>query len=35
MLSGFSSSGAGKLIGPDGNEMDTEDFLASLETYET
>ena len=34
VLSGFSSSGAGKLIGPDGNEMDTEDFLASLETYE-
>ena len=30
-LSGFSSSGAGKLIGPDGQEMDTEDFLASLE----
>jgi hypothetical protein len=31
-LSGFSSLGAGKLIGPDGQEMDTEDFLASLET---
>jgi len=30
-LSGFSSAGAGKLIGPDGQEMDTEDFLASLE----
>ena len=29
-LSGFSSTGAGQLIGPDGNEMDTEDFLASL-----
>ncbi len=31
-LSGFSNAGAGKLIGPDGQEMDTEDFLASLET---
>ena len=30
-LSGFSSAGAGKLIGPDGQEMDNEDFLASLE----
>ena len=30
-LSGFSSAGAGKLIGPDGQEMDTEDFLSSLE----
>jgi len=30
-LSGFSSAGAGKLIGPDGQEMDTEEFLASLE----
>ena len=30
-LSGFSTVGAGKLIGPDGQEMDTEDFLASLE----
>jgi len=30
-LSGFSSAGAGKLIGPDGNAMDTEEFLASLE----
>jgi hypothetical protein len=30
-LSGFSSAGAGKLIGPDGNEMDTEEFLSSLE----
>ena len=33
-LTGFSSAGAGKLIGPDGNEMDTEEFLSSLETYE-
>ena len=31
VLSGFSSDGAGKLIGPDGNAMDTEEFLASLE----
>ncbi len=30
-LRGFSTSGAGKLIGPSGNEMDTEEFLASLE----
>ena len=29
-LSGFTSGGAGKLAGPDGNEMDTEEFLASL-----
>jgi len=33
MMTGFSSAGASKLIGPDGQEMDTEDFLASLETY--
>ena len=32
-LSGFSGDGAGKLIGPDGNAMDTEEFLASLEVY--
>jgi hypothetical protein len=32
-MSGFSNAGAGKLIGPDGQEMDNEDFLASLETY--
>src|SRR6056300_774261 len=31
VLSGFSSDGAGKLIGPDGNAMDTEEFLSSLE----
>ena len=29
-VSGFSSFNAGKLTGPDGNEMDTEAFLASL-----
>jgi hypothetical protein len=30
IMSGFGSDGAGKLIGPDGNPMDTESFLASL-----
>ena len=30
-LRNFQSGGAGKLIGPSGNEMDTEEFLASLE----
>jgi hypothetical protein len=29
-LSGFSSAGAGKLIGPDGQEMDNEAFLSDL-----
>jgi hypothetical protein len=29
-MSGFSSVGAGKLIGPDGQEMDTESFLSDL-----
>jgi len=29
-LTGFSRLGQGKLAGPDGNEMDTEEFLASL-----
>lgn len=29
-VTGFSSYNAGKLTGPDGNEMDTEAFLASL-----
>lgn len=29
-VTGFSSFNAGRLIGPDGNEMDTETFLASL-----
>ena len=29
-LAGFSNAGAGQLTGPDGNTMDTEDFLASL-----
>ncbi len=30
-LSGFSSAGAGRLTGADGNQMDTESFLASLQ----
>ena len=34
-LSGFTSGGAGKLIGPNGHEMDTEEFLASLEVVTT
>ena len=34
-LCGFSNSGAGKLIGPDGNEMDTEAFLSDLRLYGT
>jgi hypothetical protein len=29
-VTGFSSNNAGRLTGPDGNEMDTESFLASL-----
>ena len=29
-ISGFSTSGAGKLIGPDGQEMDNESFLSDL-----
>ena len=32
-LSGFSQSGTGKLTGPDGNEQDTEEFLASLTVH--
>jgi len=32
-LSGFTSGGAGKLKGPDGNEMDSEEFLASLQVF--
>jgi len=31
VLSGFSSAGAGKLIGPDGQEMDNESFLSDLQ----
>jgi hypothetical protein len=29
-ITGFSTTNAGRLTGPDGNEMDTEEFLASL-----
>ena len=29
-VGGFNSDGAGRLTGPNGNEMDTEEFLASL-----
>jgi hypothetical protein len=29
-VSGFSADGQGRLIGPDGNAMDTEEFLSSL-----
>jgi hypothetical protein len=29
-VSGFTNSGAGKLIGPNGNEMDSEEFLSDL-----
>ena len=32
-VGGFSNFNAGKLTGPDGNEMDTEEFLASLKVY--
>jgi hypothetical protein len=32
-LCGFADTGAGKLIGPDGNEMDTETFLSDLIIY--
>jgi hypothetical protein len=32
-LSGFSSAGVGKLIGPDGQEIDTESFLSNLVLY--
>lgn len=32
-VKGFANYNAGKLTGPDGNEMDTEAFLASLKVY--
>lgn len=32
-VTGFSSYNKGRLTGPDGNEMDTEEFLASLKVY--
>ena len=31
VMSGFANAGAGQLIGPDGNPMDTETFLAGME----
>jgi hypothetical protein len=34
-LAGFSTTNQGRLTGPDGNEMDTEAFLASLTVYRT
>ena len=33
VLSGFSSAGAGQLIGPNGNTMDTEEFLSGLNIF--
>jgi len=33
LMTGFASSAAGKLVGPDGNPMDTEAFLADLTIY--
>ena len=32
-MTGFTGTGAGKLIGPDGQEMDTESFLSNLVLY--
>lgn len=34
-VSGFTSTNKGRLTGPDGNQMDTESFLASLIVYNT
>jgi hypothetical protein len=34
-LCGFASDGLGKMIGPDGNEYDTETFLADLRLFAT
>jgi hypothetical protein len=34
-LSGFSTAGVGKLIGPDGQEQDTESFLSNLVLFTT
>jgi hypothetical protein len=34
-MSGFSTTGEGKLIGPDGQEMDTEAFLSGLKLFTT
>ena len=32
-VTGFSKCGAGRIVGPDGNEMDSEAFLASLKVF--
>ena len=34
-LCGFANAGTGKLIGPDGSEIDTESFLSDLRIYGT
>jgi hypothetical protein len=34
-LTGFTSGGYGKLKGPDGHEIDSEEFLASLQVFST
>jgi len=34
-MCGFANDGAGKLIGPNGNEMDTEEFLSDLQIRPT
>lgn len=34
-MSGFSQTGDGKLIGPNGQEMDTEEFLSGLKLFTT
>jgi hypothetical protein len=34
-VTGFTSGGAGKIIGPNGNEMDSEEFLASFQILNT
>jgi hypothetical protein len=33
IMSGFSNAGAGQLIGPNGNTMDTEEFLSGLNIF--
>ena len=34
-LTGFDTLGAGKMLGPNGNEMDSEEFLSSLTLWTT
>ena len=34
-MCGFRNAGVGKLIGPDGNEIDNESFLSDLRVYQT